>query len=600
MNNENMGLGTSSVPTNNNTNNQNTLGSTNMNPGIPTNNIGLNNNMHQAQPVNNNPYVQTNNVGITNEVPQAPAFNSNPFIQTSTPGLNQTPAPINNNMGVVSEAPKVATIDPFVEKDNGQMFESNVGGFGVTPPSSNLIGGLEPPTPVVQTPPTEETPNKKLKNMPIKAIIAGVLVLVVGLVVGVNFFLFAPKVIIENSIDEMFATSNDIILDVDNFLSEIDTSSDYEVINKLSMNTNVEGFNVFNDFTLTVSSMISDSKMYSDLDINYKNNSVLNIKLSETDNVLKLLFNTYDKIIEIDTSDLGLDNEIYIEELEKMLETISIENAIYINDFLNRVTKESIDYDKITKEKRKVTLNNETVSVTSYDYAMSLNDTVICFLEAIKNDKKIIEIITAYDITESELLEFINESVEDIKGEEEEIFTFSFYTKGIMKKLVGGELIHETIESNFYIEDDVIYLTVYESDYDFDTRKYVVDKDSYYKYVIKEDEVTLNPFRNGESLGSLSVYFSNTRYGFKFVEEGTLVEGSIENTSSNNYLTEFKVEDSGETAEIKLETEIKYDFEFVTMPNQTVININDIDNEEALEIGESIVYAFEDTSIGKN
>lgn len=383
-----------------NDNNQNNL-NTGMNLGNSNGFGGVNDLNAQPSP-------------LPNDVQSAP-FNPNP-------SLNGTVSNPSNDMSIGG----LASINNIpVEPINNMAapVSAPIGGLQAPMPAMNAMPNLDGSAGVGVTPPVGSENNAAPKKGHLKVIVIALIILVGGLLAGGYFYISTPKFMTEVAIDKLFNTTENILLDFEDFNSGYDASKDYEIINNIKMDTNMDDVDAllnYKDFSVKTISHVSDDKLFTNLTLNHNDESVISADVSLEDDVIKLLLDCYDDILVASPSDFDLEDTFDVERIKEMRTEFSVDNFLYINEFMKNTLKESIDYDNIVKEKEEVTLNNETMNVTAYNYKMSINDTFVIFADAIKNDSTMLTILSiGFDMSESEIISAIDSAKENASSDEQ-------------------------------------------------------------------------------------------------------------------------------------------------------------------------------------
>lgn len=545
---------------------------------------------------NGNGIGNDNNLNAT-LVDNANNLQNNPFNQSQ---------PLNNAMNNNPNYGDVAGVGS-INNIGGEVFNIPINpapmpGIPTPPPMTNQTPQQEGVEAVGAVPSFDNEVTPSPKKGILKKIAIVLIILVVGLLGGGYYYINTDVFIVETSIDNLFNTTENLILDFEDFNSGFNDSKDYEITNNITMDSNIENLNeIFGNkyFSLKTTSQVSDNKIFSNVTLNYDNNEVISADISLEEELIKFLLNCYDDILVADASDYNLEEVLNVERINEIKEELSIENALYINEFIKNTLKESINYDNVTKEKTEVTLNNEVKNVIAHNYNMPVNETAVVFVDAIKNDSKLLNILSLiFDISESEVINHFEDIRESILDYEKLYINYTFYTSGLLNDLVGGEIKSDESTLTFYVDNDVIYYEIISVD-DVSIKLIGELNQNYYTIGYINEE--------GKEEVSIKFNFSNTDYSVNVNVDRTIyysdfkfnIESGVHKNSENDYTSRLYVSFDDEYLEVALDTVINYDFEFNFMPSKNEVYFDDLAEDSYIELMKSIVYSFEDTPFGE-
>lgn len=290
-----------------------------------------------------------------------------------------------------------------------------------------------------------EKPKKKW--LPI-LIVAIILVLLIGGVIGYKLITSNPKRLINKVIDEGFAmleSKNDIktqksslavSMNIDTKDSELKEIVDNYKINssKITLNTEMDA---------------NQEYLKENIIANYNGKQVLdgNVIIQNGDIYLyaEELFNKYVEISSDYMEDNGVDIEI-ITELFESYKKISPDKNNELVEVVKNEIKEFLNDKEFTKENTKIEINDKEVNTTKSSVVLTEKDCyqlTIKILKTLKGNEYFISLFENADTDVTDTLDDMIANFEDMSdsSDKKNTITISVYTKGFFNELVKVEMI---------------------------------------------------------------------------------------------------------------------------------------------------------------
>lgn len=433
---------------------------------------------------------------------------------------------------------------------------------------------------------------KKKRNKAIPIMLVLCILMISGGFLSYNHFT-RPELVLDVAIDKMFETSNNIILELDNFLDSTNTGDSYEITNTFSLNSNISDLEFLNDYESTITTQFKSNKSFSNISLAYKNDELINVDALIDGTTMKLFLNDiYDRIIIVQNLEQDFTDYLKTDNINEYLDVISTENALYLNEFFKNTLKGSIDYDNVTRTVGDAVVNKNEMRVVAYSYDMSLINTVNYFLDAIITDTKTTEIMAT--LLDMSVVNFKKEvmSMEISEDEEDVIVNFSFYTSGVMNEFVGGIIEADDFTIDYYVLNDITYFEC-ESKNNNITETFTGE--------LSSKEITIIYKDGNNEYHNISILFSSTEIGVDInVYDDTDVNINLNLTKNNtdDYTAVIYIKNDDEFMEFSLNYKINYDFTFKSLPSEFNIYYSKMTEEEMNTILIDVLYTFENTPIG--
>lgn len=429
----------------------------------------------------------------------------------------------------------------------------------------------------------------KTKKIPTIIIVIIIVVLGLGTGMSIGFVYFTqPKMIIQQSINKVFTTTENQIRQFELFFKDINLTDNFEITNQISLDTSVEDYKLFLDYSLINTTQVTSTQIYTNTNINYQENQILAIENIFYDGLLKVLFSSYDKIFYLNSKKINLEQILNREYIEEIMSTINTENILYINEFLNEKLSKSIDNDNLTTIKEQVIINSKTQNVKTYNYKMSGINTIIFLSTEIVKDDKMLEIIaTLYDMTKEEIIKELTTIIETaIENEDDDlIIDINLYTSGLLKNIIGGKIEVDSDTLDFYLESETVF---YEITAEYGEK--LIGK-------INEFYIEASTESTYENI-TVKIESLEDKYTITITDLEYQIIISTIKENYNEYITSIQIDYEDHWYIIKNKTNINYDFITTTFPEKEELNIEDLDSTITLELLQSIIYSFINTPIG--
>ena len=522
----------------NNLNANNGMGTTpqpNVNPQVPTDNLGLNqnnafNSVEQTETIQPTNDVQPTEIVQENVVQQQVEPQPNvvqPDVTQPDMVQNIPVAPTQTVDASTNTETNVQSVTPEIVASTNVAVESSVSPLGTpiqptndvqqtsvapTQPQNIVVDTQQAsvaPTQLQNTTTTEATitpnntlnqmnntgtafvptgePGKKKNKLPIIIAVIAVLLIVGGLVV--HFFI-GPKV------------QKEVLSDPKNVYDTTITNLSKE-INKAINDANYE--KVIFDLTLSLDSDIEMLKDYIgyeygirlgvdpknellELGANVKKDNELSLNAYYKNKKLYANLSTYQELIDLGEVDMS-DFEDLLKELEDLKAEIeelnlSKDDINYLVTKFSSLIIDSIDTSKLTQEEETIKIKDEEIKVTSNKYLIDYENaqrTIKFITQELAKDDKVLEILAKIsgeekDVIKENLLKEPEENTEiDEETKNQKIYV-SIYTHGNKNDIIGYSLKEGNNELHYYSLSGNFEILYAKESYDYETEKDVVQK----------------------------------------------------------------------------------------------------------------------------
>ena len=400
---------------------------------------------------------------------------------------------------------------------------------------------VQPAQPAQPAQPTQPEINDDFKDIKSNKLIIFIIVLILLLIsagIGVFFVLNKtkdPQTIFKESFTQIKEQFNKLIdtTEKDNNISEIDKIT---LDTTLKLNTNIDGLEELENYTLNFLNEIDYPNKYINSQIVLRNNDkdIITMLTYLLNNQMFLETNLFNKTIKIGEFDF---NEYFSSKDNTLSE--NIEDIKYIINNLIDYTSESLVSEKFEKNNETININDKNLAVVANTYILddeTLDIMKKSIIDKILNDEKFVEILAkisemTVDDVKNQLEEEKNVSIEDNKltmydNEANMILSSinSYCSLSELKKQLGTlttEDVYCTNKNNFTKEelDKIVYLNDAEIEklsYQDGVSELVIKFDNYI-YTLQNDGTWTQEKIDNEIVPKAIIYtYKNKFVGFKF------------------------------------------------------------------------------------
>lgn len=275
----------------------------------------------------------------------------------------------------------------------------------------------------------------------------GLIIVIIALLIacaafgGYYFYKNRPKKIVTDIINEMFENYDELVNDD----ATLDITKDpFKVTGNLSVDTNIDGFDILNKESIGFGLGLDYSKQKFEMAAKLaegKTNIVDAIIYALDDKMYLSLKDDYKGLIDLDeTADF---NEMFDLESLKSFD-LSKDDMNYIVKTYKDVLIDSIDEKDLEKSSSTLEIDDKDTKVTKIAYVMNnktLENLAKAMIDKTVDDKKLLDIwskLTGVD--KSELKDSLKEAKKQVEVPSDVKITINFYTKGFNNNLVGLEI----------------------------------------------------------------------------------------------------------------------------------------------------------------
>lgn len=285
-----------------------------------------------------------------------------------------------------------------------------------------------------------ENPNKKsgLKYF----LFIGIPVLIVLAVLGFYYYITNPKEVLTTTIDTAYNNLEKLLNQAVNYNEETDKIS---VMNNIRFKTdaNLYGYEELQDYVYNLNIEINPTEEYGNVTLGFQKDGkdILNATYYQIKNKLYLASNPVLEYPLDVTDDIGdlIKSENFTNNIEQNIPTeeITLEEAKLFLKRMKEIFVESLDNKYIEREKKDISIKNETIKTTKISYLLNKENqerTLDIFKEKLKNDETMIKILAKTNKkTEEEMKKILNSKEKEVF---EDNYTINLYTEGLKQNVI--------------------------------------------------------------------------------------------------------------------------------------------------------------------
>lgn len=475
----------------------------NVNPQVPTDNLGINQNdaLNSVQPTAveqpvvtqqevAQPVVEQTEVAQTlSATPEQPVVTTPVSPEINAQSVTPEEVAQTNVAPESSASPLGAPIQPAVEGQQPSVAatplqNTTTSDATITPNNTlnqmNNTGSSFVPT---------GNPVKKNNKLPIIIAIVAVLLVVVGVVV---VFFVKPKVqkeVLSDPKNVYEATINNLSKEINTVITDANYEKGIFDLT-LSLDSDIEMLKNYIGYEYGVSLGVDPGKELFELGASVKKDNELSLNAFYKNKKLYANLSTYQELIDLGEVDVTEFEDLFaeLEEIKATIDELNIskEDITYLVTKFSSLLVESIDTSKLTQEKETIKLNGKELEVVNNKYLIDYDNaqrTAKFIIEEIAKDNKVLEIFSKIsgeekdDIKES-LLEGLDELSENEVDEEtkKQKMYISIYTYGNKNDIIGYSCKDDIKEMYMYSVDGNFEILIPSESYDFEEEKEVISK----------------------------------------------------------------------------------------------------------------------------